>query len=255
MAKVTDLFTATRPVRSFEDIVRQIHDVIQSGEALPGDRLASERELCRVFGVSRPTLREALRHLEAQGSVQVQSGAAGGIFVATPGHEQATDALDVLVRFYDVTARDLKEFRPAFESETAMWASRRADAQDLVNLHAILQELEEAITSPGVPWHVISALDLRFHEAVTQASKNRLRIAIMGAVFRAVQRASLSLADVFDATARKSILVELRGIADAIEARDEVLSAELMARHVERFSSIESEVEEGAGARTGGGSQ
>lgn len=252
MSKVADLFKETRPVRSFEDIVRQIQDAIQSGEVVPGDRLASERELCQVFGVSRPTLREALRHLEAQGSVQIQLGASGGVFISTPGQEQAAEALDVLVRFHDATARDLEEFRPGFESETALWAARRADEYDLTKLHTILKDLEEAVSDPTVSWSVVSALDLRFHEAVTAASKNRLRVAIMSAVYRAVQRASLSIADDLDPIARQSILLELRAIVNAIETRDEVLSSELMARHVKRFSSLESAVEKRATEDAGG---
>lgn len=251
MTNASRLFTETKPVRSFEDIVRQVHDAIQAGDVKPGDRLASERELCRVFGVSRSTLREALRHLEAQGSIQVRLGATGGVFVATPDDAHAAEALDVLVRFHDATARDLNEFRPAFESETAMWAARRADDDDLADLRRILTEIDEAARDPDVPWEQISALDLDFHDAVTRASKNRLRIAIMTAVFRAVQRASLSLAGVLDMDARTSIVDELSGIVDAIERRDESLSMELMRRHVERFSSIESAVEERAGESEG----
>lgn len=253
--KPTDLFTETKPVRSFEDIVRQVHDAIQSGDVTPGDRLASERELCRVFGVSRSTLREALRHLEAQGSVQIRAGATGGVFVATPDDVHAAEALDVLVRFHNATARDLKEFRPAFESETAMWAARRADRDDLAELHRILNELEEAVADPAVPWSHVSHLDLDFHDAVTRASKNRLRIAIMAAVFRAVERASLSLAGVLDQAARRSIVEELRGIVDAIERGDEAASMERMARHVERFSSIESDVEDSASGFQGAGAE
>lgn len=252
MSRATHLFKETRPVRSFEDIVRQIQDAIQSGDVTPGDRLASERELCQVFGVSRPTLREALRHLEAQGSVQIQLGASGGVYISTPGQEQAAEALDVLVRFHDATARDLEEFRPGFEGETALWAALRADSSDIERLRTILRDLEEAVGDPRVPWSVVSALDLKFHEAVTAASKNRLRVAIMGAVYRAVQRASLSIADDLDPIARQSILLELREIAEAIESRDEVLSRELMSKHVKRFSSMETEVEKRAAQDAGG---
>lgn len=246
MSRITSLFTESRPVRSFEEIVRQIQQAIQAGDIAPSDRLASERELCSAFGVSRATLREALRHLEAQGAIEVRVGAAGGVFVASPDDKHAAEALDVLVRFHDVSARDLKEFRPAFESETAMWAARRADESDIASLRSIVQELKSAIADSNVSWRAVAELDLSFHRAVTRASKNRLRIAIMDAVFRAVERASLSLDGLIDKATKDSILSELAGIVDAIAARDEALSSELMAAHVDRFSSIESAVEEGA---------
>ena len=77
-------FTAIRRVRSFDEVVAQIQGAILSGRYRAGDRLPTERELCALFDVSRPTLREALRALEVLGSLEIRPGRRGGIFVASP---------------------------------------------------------------------------------------------------------------------------------------------------------------------------
>src|SRR5438105_1711206 len=88
------VFRAVRQVRSFEDITLQIEAAIAGGQLNAGDRLPNERELSAVFGVSRPTVREALRVLEGAGVISIRRGGSGGIFVAEPGPERVARALD-----------------------------------------------------------------------------------------------------------------------------------------------------------------
>ena len=236
--------------------MNQVQDAIRSGKLRTGDRLASERELCSVFGVSRATLREALRQLEALGSVEIRTGSTGGVFVADPSSRQAADAVEVLVRFHQVSASDLHEFRESFERETAEWAALRASDEDLAAMHLLVERIEAEVAREHGPWAAIADLDLRFHNAVAEASKNRLRIAIMRAVFTSVQRASLALETWLDAPTRAGIATELRGILTAIEARNATLAGQRMADHVATFSAIETEVERSGGmdaARAGRG--
>ncbi len=106
-------------MRSFDHIVGQIRDAIASGGIAPGERLPSERDLGVAFGVSRTTLREALRALEAQGVIEIRTGSRGGAFVAEPSSELVAAALGALLRFRSATARELAEFRVPFEAENA----------------------------------------------------------------------------------------------------------------------------------------
>ncbi|MGA8355177.1 MAG: winged helix-turn-helix domain-containing protein [Solirubrobacteraceae bacterium] len=78
------VFTAAQRVRSFEDIIAQVRDAVAEGRLRPGERLPSERALAESFGVSRATLREALRSLEALGVVEIRLGATGGAFASEP---------------------------------------------------------------------------------------------------------------------------------------------------------------------------
>ena len=78
-------FVPAQRVRSFDHIVGQIRDAIASGGIAPGERLPSERDLGATFGVSRTTLREALRALEAQGVLEIRTGSRGGAWYSRTG--------------------------------------------------------------------------------------------------------------------------------------------------------------------------
>src|SRR5688572_27123761 len=82
-----------RRVRSFDDVVTHVRDGILDGTVAPGERLPSERELCELFGVSRPTVREALRALEAVGLVEIRLGTRGGAFARRPDSAMLGQAL------------------------------------------------------------------------------------------------------------------------------------------------------------------
>src|SRR5689334_18650166 len=134
----------TRRARSFDDVVGQLREAILAGRIRPGQRLPGERQLCEEFGVGRPTLREALRSLEAVGLIEVRPGKGGGSYAATPPASTVGDAVAALVGLRGVSLEDLAEFRVDFESENAAWAARRADAVDLAALRNLVAEARVA---------------------------------------------------------------------------------------------------------------
>lgn len=237
-------FTSVGTVRTLDSIVAQIQDAIITESIPTGERLASERELVEVFGVSRATVREALRTLEALGWVEVRPGAYGGVFPVHPSADQAASALDTLMRYHRATARDLEEFRATFEAETARWAATRATPDDVAELRETVRKLKAAVADPATVWSVISDLDLRWHVQVAEASKNRVRLAVMQTVQRSVQRASLALAPYMEDDIRRSIAVELSEVVEAIAAGDEERAYRTMRDHVTRFASMETDVAE-----------
>ena len=187
-------FVPAQRVRSFDHIVGQIRDAISSGGIVPGERLPSERELGVTFGVSRTTLREALRALEAQGVIEIRTGSRGGAFVAEPSSELVAGALGNLLRFRSATARELAEFRVPFEAENAAWAARRADPAALAELEHIVGDVAARAGDADVPWPEVAALEVRFHDAVARATGNSVRAAIMSAILDALERAFTSRA-------------------------------------------------------------
>src|ERR671927_1736990 len=82
--RAAEMFSRVNAGRISGLIVDQIRLLIRDGHLTAGDRLPSERELGERFGVSRVTVREALRGLEAQGLVAIRVGAHGGAFVTAP---------------------------------------------------------------------------------------------------------------------------------------------------------------------------
>src|ERR1700743_2219785 len=87
------LFSRVSVGRISEIIVDQIRLLMRQGQLKPGDRLAPERDLCGGFGVSRVTVREALRMLESSGLVEIRVGARGGAFVTAPSSDRVGEGL------------------------------------------------------------------------------------------------------------------------------------------------------------------
>jgi GntR family transcriptional repressor for pyruvate dehydrogenase complex len=229
------LFTEVKRTRSSDDVVVQVKDAIIAGRLKSGERLPNERELCRVFGVSRSTLREGLRTLEALGVIEIRPGAAGGIFASEPQG--------------DHLGEELAEFRVSFEGETARWAAQRAADDDVARLKELADRFTELAREPvdALPWRVLVEIDLAFHEALADASKNAVRVAIMLGIHRALHEASSSLAPRMTADARREIGTELRQIASAVAAHDPSRAARHTRSHVKKFSDLERAVQEERG--------
>lgn len=232
-------FTAVRRTRSSDEVVAQIRQAILDDRLKKDDKLPSERELCRVFDVSRATLREGMRTLEALGVIAIRPGAAGGIFVSEPRGDQVGAALEALLRFRRVTVDELAEFRVSFEGESAYWAALRATDADIERLTGLAGRFGELAVDKTVPWSVFVELDIAFHEAIADASKNQVRVAIMLGIHRALSEASGSIAEQTTGAVRKSIARELHAIADAVRQHDAPLASRRMRRHVKKFSDLE----------------
>ena len=236
------LFTEVKRMRSSDDVVEQIRSAILSGQLKSGDRLPNERDLCVVFGVSRATLREGLRTLEALGSIEIRPGAAGGIFAAEPQADQVGAALETLLRFRHVTAQELAEFRTSFEGETAHWAALRASDEDVKRLLELVEQFIALAQDADVPWRTLAEIDISFHEAMAEAANNQVRVAIMLGIHRALHRAETAIADEMTLAVRRSIGKELREIVAAIEERNAPLARKLMRRHVKKYSDLEAKL-------------
>jgi GntR family transcriptional repressor for pyruvate dehydrogenase complex len=177
-AAATASFIHVRRVRSLDDVFQQIRDAILRGEIAEGTRLPNERELAKQLGVGRPTVREALRSLEALGIVEIRSGRTGGAYAVRPSEATLGTALSTLVSLRGANAQELAEFRLSFEADNAWWAARRADAQDIATLTRLVTDTRRELKAISDDWTPLTEADTRWHEALARATKNRLRIGI-----------------------------------------------------------------------------
>src|SRR3954447_18576862 len=180
MVKPKAMASFAKVRRSFEDVLEQLREAILSGRNRPGERLPAERDLCEEFGVGRPTLREALRSLEEVGMIEVRPGKGGGSYAVTPSEATHAEALAALVNVRGASLEDLAEFRLNFEGENAAWAARRGDAGDLSALRRLVAEARAAALEE------VAGIDVRWHETLARATKNRLRIGIALGIHEAV---------------------------------------------------------------------
>src|SRR3954468_7967696 len=119
-----------------EQVADSIRVYMQQHELQPGDRLGREEDLARQFGVSRPTLREALRLLSSSHLVRASKGPGGGIFVAATPEEGIGRTVSASVATESITMDELLETRMLFEIPLVGLAAERANDEDVARLHA-----------------------------------------------------------------------------------------------------------------------
>ena len=231
-------FVKVRRVRSFDEVTSQIRQLILSGQIGRGQRLPGERELCELLDVSRPTLREALRSLEAAGMVEIRPGKNGGAYATGPSEATLGDALATLLNFRGASTADLAEFRASFEAENAWWAARRATPEEISGLKALIEQMRNAANGATPRWEAVANLDAQWHEAVARASHNRVRIAISLGIREALLRNVVVVQPGVAMAERREIPIELVEVTTAIESHDPQRASESMRRHVEHWVSL-----------------
>ncbi|MEP9383835.1 FadR/GntR family transcriptional regulator [Nocardioides sp. KR10-350] len=178
----TSPFRQVRPVRLYQNIVDQIEGAISRGELKPGERLPSERELVGLFGASRPTVREALRVLEANGVVRSRPGDPNGPEVLPFSSAGLAKQMTRLAQLEELSIGELIAFRMIIDGSASMLAAYLRSPEELAAMQATLVAMEGSIE---VGYDAFSAADLDFHDAIAQASRNRM-IQICNAVVRDV---------------------------------------------------------------------
>jgi len=240
-------FRAVTRNPAYEQVASQLREAILDGALKPGDELPAERELCAQFGVSRTTVREALRALQAQG-LAVQAGATAPLRVPQPDALSTgplRDSLVHLMKLGRVPLGDLVELRGALEAAAVAAAATTLGTAPLTDparqraaahVAEARRALEEMRAVDGDP-RAFEQADVRFHLALVAASGNEALQLVMLAV-----RDSVS-AHLLDALARDPaprrtvdrLARQHEAILAAVEAGD-ARDAELLLRdHVIGF--------------------
>lgn len=170
-----------RPRQQVEESLRK---AVLSGQLKPGERLPPETELARQFGVSRPTIREALSALGTQGLISKVPGAGGGSFVQTVDHkalgEVVRESMHNLLSLGSVNFDEVAMVRQYLEIPAARQAAKNRTEEDLEELREIIEEQRRR----SVDDSDISELDARFHIAVARMSGNRILASLVYALHR-----------------------------------------------------------------------
>ena len=224
-------FRPVRVARASDEVVQQIKARILNGQLAPGDHLPSEKDLTEQFGLSRITIRDALRVLESEGLIEIRVGARGGAFVTTPNADRVGDSLTNLLRLQQITIRELVEARLAVEPYVAFLAARRATADDLAAMEEAVagaRSAREAGDQRFVPHSVA------FHIALAAAAKNQALLFTVNSL-RAPFHAALTRLIPADDMAERAI-TDHRQILAAIKARDGARAQRLMREHIAYFA-------------------
>jgi len=176
-----DLFKTIDPERSgttTEEVIFQLREMIHRGELRPGDRLPPERDLAKLLGVSRPTLRDGIRSLAAVGVLQPRRGA--GTFVVKAEGSPVLDSnpLRLMASLHGFTPDEMFEARKSLEMAIAGLAAERATGDQLASMSEEIAEMFASLDDP----EQFLVHDMRFHQTVAAASGNRILTSLMNMV-------------------------------------------------------------------------
>ena len=218
----------TKP--AYQQVAAQLREWVLSGDLAPGERLPNESQLSEVFGVSRSTVREALRWLSSQGLITTLRGVTGGSFVAHPQPGEVSEYLEASVGLLSgaqvVSVAELLEARALLEVPAARLAAERHDAEHLRALHDAVEEEDRALDA-GFEGH------RGVHTAVLDAAGNGL-LAIMTTPLFAVLRTRF-LRDLAPPAFWKEVCDDHRLLVERIADRDADGAAAAMHAHLDHL--------------------
>ncbi|BBD08839.1 FadR/GntR family transcriptional regulator [Desulfovibrio ferrophilus] len=215
---------------AFAKAVERIRHLVRSGEILPGGRLPPERQLADEFGLSRSSVREAIRALAEQGILESRRGA--GTFLAPASGATLLKRLAVAAQGQNARVSQVFEFRRMLEPQMVRKAVVNVTDEQLEQMRGAVRRQELDIETGGTG----RRQDRQFHRLVAEATGNPLAVEAV--------RSLASLFDVprakqFDSPVRdRASLESHKRVLNAIEARDQDLAAKEMARHLSELEQL-----------------
>lgn len=178
-------FEPVRPARAFEEITAQLRRRVIHGQLEPGDKLPPERDLAVKLGVSRNSVREALRVLETAGVLRLQKGAHGGAIVASPSGEGVAVALQDMFQLGSVTPAQLTEARLHITDTVVRLACARITPGQIDALEVNVEQSRAA--SDAGDYVTRSRIDLEFHKLLARATGNPVFESVMAGPIAVMQ--------------------------------------------------------------------
>ena len=173
--------------KKYHDIIELVKEKIVNGELSPGDKLPSEQEMVDQLGVSRTSIREAIKILEAIGVIKIRRG--NGMYLTSSTSTSNLDPLIFNLILHSNEVDKLIEFRQYFEHMVVDLASKNCTRDDLYQIERILKKQRE---SKDVDPELWTDLDISFHRAILYSTKNPFAIDLGRAVY-ALYRHNMNL--------------------------------------------------------------
>ncbi len=211
-----------------DQLYGQILEQIVSGALREGDKLPSENQICQSFRVSRPTVREALMRLHADGLVTTRQGSGTFVLRRPSGHlTRLAEASDIagMLRCWEV--------RIALEGQAAALAAQRRTPSQMAHISDALAALKTSFEGTSIP----ARADFEFHLAVARASGNALfadLLEMLNATIRQAMTVALGITRAGSQERARRVVEEHEAIAEAIERGDAEAAGLAMRYHLHR---------------------
>ncbi|MFF7710754.1 GntR family transcriptional regulator [Pseudomonas sp. NPDC007930] len=227
-------FDQVRQRRLSDGIIERLEAMLLEGSLKAGDRLPAERVLAEQFGVSRPSLREAIQKLVAKGILVSRQG--GGHFVVEALGATFSDPLMMLLEASPDAQHDLLEFRHTLEASCAYYAALRATEADRERLTAAFEALLGCYHRAGeVTRAEEGAADATFHLAIAEASHNLVLLHTIRGLFDLLKRNVVTnIGGMYKqrSETRDMLIAQHRELFEAIMGGHAELAREVSSRHL-----------------------
>jgi GntR family transcriptional repressor for pyruvate dehydrogenase complex len=220
------LFDSVKSNRISENIVYQIRSAILSGELKIGDRLPSEKDLAMDFGVSKSSLREAYRVLEAYGLLEIKQGMSGGAFVKEVDIKTIKDGLVNYFFFQNPSIREYTQIRTFIEPQVVKICASRITDTDIDFLRNNILEMEKEVDGENF----MSDLDCAFHKKLVDITDN----SVISLIVESVQTALINVKRMLhmDHSFLTMVCEGHKKIVDALCERDPDKASKEMMQHI-----------------------
>jgi GntR family transcriptional regulator, transcriptional repressor for pyruvate dehydrogenase complex len=219
-----------------EQIAHEIRMYIEREGLLPGDRIGTEHELAREFGVSRPTLREGLRRLAGSHLIRVHKGRAGGVFVENTPNDgigrHVSESIAAMLESKSVTLCQLLEARMFLEVPLAGMAAERSDETTIA---ALTQSIADAVGKDPASDEFRLA-DTRFHQTIAVTAGNDLLMTFTSWILDVLQPSLIE--HIGQAIDRDLIIAQHQAIVRAIRRHQRTAAERAMRRHIEYMATV-----------------
>jgi GntR family transcriptional repressor for pyruvate dehydrogenase complex len=213
-----------KSTRIYQEIVRQVKQLIAEGKLKSGDRLPPERDLAEKFMVSRTSVREALRALQSRGLIDIRAGE--GAFVRDISVDTLIEPLALVILPHREAVGELFEARRLLEPAIAALAARRATQEELGEMERILEEQAKEVAQgrTGV------AQDAALHSSIANSAHNRAITRIVNALMDLLTQSREESLHTPGRPTRSH--ADHRRILEAIKRRDDVAAHRAMLDHL-----------------------
>lgn len=211
-----------------EEIANQILEQVKSGQLRPGERLASERELCELFDASRTSVREAIKGLTSMGVLQKRRD---GNHICENLSEIIVRPMNILLSSNGFTIQEVAEARIIIESQLARMAALYATWEELAAMEACLEYHDE---EP----EVLMERAIRFHQLIAASAKNKVLEEMYTVIYR-ILRERRNNEDGLRRVHRS--IQQHRAIFEAIQARNPETAEAAMREHLSALSERKKE--------------
>ncbi|MFH1122082.1 MAG: FCD domain-containing protein [Pseudomonadota bacterium] len=224
--KEQNSFSPIKTKRVFEEVSAEIKKSIVRGAFKPGDRLPSEVELSRQFGVSRQTIREALRILELSGFITIQRGAVGGAIIVDTILKSVSESLVDAIQMRKISPDDLNTCRLEVEKAMMRYVISYADASDIQRLQDNIDEAKGA-ADKGIPPF---KQNLQFHRILARASGNHMFFVIVDSMMAVISDFFTRIPPDFEIS--KEVITVHEEILGAIKEKNLDKAIVLLEKHI-----------------------